>query len=271
MSESTTFYAATYGNFTASFLATIRTQTYGEDIGQNSWLTATEYRRFIDLLALDGNARVLDIGSGSGGPALFLAQTLGCRVDGIEINEMGVRAATESARHLGLEARAQFVTGNAAAPLPFPDETFTAITCIDAINHLPGRDRVLAECFRILRRGGRILYTDPVVMTGLVSNEEIATRSSIGYSEFAPPGADERLLHQAGFDVLATEDATENIEAVSQRWYDARASHREALIDTEGEAEFASMQRGMSMVHQLSRERRLSRLVFLAQKPTNHR
>ena len=46
--------------------------------------------------------------------------------------------------------------------------------------------------------GGRMLYAGPVVVTGLVSNEELATRSTTGYFEFCGPGVNERLIRQAG-------------------------------------------------------------------------
>jgi ubiquinone/menaquinone biosynthesis C-methylase UbiE len=61
---------------------------------------------------------------------------------------------------------------------------------MDAMCNLPDRDRLLDEWNRVLRPGGRTLYTDPVVVTGLVSNEELATRSSTGYFELCPPDPD---------------------------------------------------------------------------------
>src|SRR5262249_46330405 len=67
MAQHGTFYTATYGNFAAPFLEEIRAHTYGEDIGQNSWLTADEHRRFLSLLELSADSAVLDVGSGSGG------------------------------------------------------------------------------------------------------------------------------------------------------------------------------------------------------------
>ncbi len=45
MPDSSNFYNLTYGNFANPVLAEIRQETFGEDIGQNSWLTANEYRR----------------------------------------------------------------------------------------------------------------------------------------------------------------------------------------------------------------------------------
>ena len=76
MPDSSNFYTLTYGNFAHPILAEIRQETYGEDIGQNSWLTADEYRHFIGWLKLNASSQVLDIGNGSGGPALFLGRTV---------------------------------------------------------------------------------------------------------------------------------------------------------------------------------------------------
>ncbi len=77
---------------------------------------------------------------------------------------------------------------DASDALPFADAQFDALVCIDAINHLPGRLSVLREWRRVVKEDGLILFTDPITVTGLLSNEEIAIRSSIGYFLFTPPG-----------------------------------------------------------------------------------
>ena len=73
---------STYGHFTADVLATIRRETFGQDIGQNSWLTVEEYDRFISWLKLRPEQHVLEVASGSGGPALYLADRTSCHVTG---------------------------------------------------------------------------------------------------------------------------------------------------------------------------------------------
>jgi ubiquinone/menaquinone biosynthesis C-methylase UbiE len=161
MSQSSNFYNLTYGNFANPVLAEIRQETFGEDIGQNSWLTADEYRQFISWLELDSASHVLDIASGSGGPALFLGRTVGCQVTGLEINPNSVVAANEWAQTLGLDSFVHFQHGNASHSLPFEDQSFTAVICIDSINHLPGRLQILKEWHRVLRPDGCLLFTDP--------------------------------------------------------------------------------------------------------------
>ena len=82
-----------YANFTEQVLASIREATFGEDIGQNSWVTADEYAGYIETLRLNSHSHVLEVASGSGGPALHLARRTGCRVTGVDVNPNGVGTA----------------------------------------------------------------------------------------------------------------------------------------------------------------------------------
>jgi SAM-dependent methyltransferase len=133
--------------------------------------------------------------------------------------------------------------------------------------HIANRAGALAEWYRVLRPGGRMLYTDAMVVTGPVSNVELATRSSIGFYLYVPPGENERLIRGAGFDLEGVADLTAGAESVSKRWHDARARHREAMAGIEGDANFDGLQRFLACVHAVSRERRLSRFLYVARKP----
>jgi ubiquinone/menaquinone biosynthesis C-methylase UbiE len=267
VADSVDLYDTTYSNLDMTAHEQVRLETYGEDLGQSSWLTADELRRFITWLNLTPSSHVLEVGSGSGGPALFAVELTGARVTGIDINEHAIAAGTKMAHDRGLEGQTHFLQVDAGLPLPFPDGTFDAIICIDAVIHLPDRPHVLAEWHRVLKSGGRALFTDTTVVTGLLTKEEIATRSSIGYFVFAPPGEDERLLKEAGFEVERVEDVTENAAVVARRWCEARARHREALLRVEDEATYEGLQQFLTTVGLVSAERRLSRFVFVARKP----
>ena len=261
------FYDASYGNFAAQVYADVRREAFGRDLGQNSWLTHDELDRFAAWLGLGPTSRALDVACGSGGPALELVQATGCHITGIDMHEAGIAAASRMASERGLDARASFRQADAAARLPFDDASFDAILCVDAINHLRGRAAVLAEWKRVLAPGGRLLFTDPITVTGPLDSEEIAVRASIGYFLFVPAGANERLLAACGLHLVAVEDASENMASVARRWCDARASRAEALEQAEGAETFAGQQRFLAVTSMLAAERRLSRLVFKAERP----
>jgi SAM-dependent methyltransferase len=266
MQQSVDFYSSTYGSFSDEILAAVRQETFGEDIGQNSWLTVEEFRIFLQWLGIKRRQRVLEVASGSGGPALFLARSLDCRVMGIDNNENGVATANRLAAAAGLKGRVQFRMADADKPLPFEPESFNAIICIDAINHLCDRLQVLQAWWRVLKPKGRLLFTDPIVVTGPVSNQEIAVRSAIGFFLFMPPGENEKLIEQAGFHLIHYADVTENVVRVSGRWYQARHHYQEQLIQIEGQEQFDNLQHFFSVVYLLSSERRLSRIVYVAEK-----
>lgn len=257
---------STYGNFSDRVLAAVRSETYGEDIGQNSWITADEYDRFLSWLEVDADSQVLEVASGSGGPALYTAQKLGCRLTGIDANESGVATATAMAASSNQKDRLEFKVADATATLPFQAESFDGLICIDSMNHFPDRLSVFKEWNRVLRKGRRAIFTDPVVISGPVTNDELALRSSIGLFLFVPPGVNESFIEQAGFRLVRREDVTANAALVSGRWRDSRAAHKDDLIKIEGAERFAGLQKFFDAVNHLTSERRLSRIVYVAEK-----
>ena len=261
-------YGAQYGNFATGLFAEIRREAFGEDIGQTGWLTAGEQDLFTAWLGLSASSHLLDLACGSGKPTLRIAEKTGCRVSGVDLHDEGVANARASAEEMLLGARASFYQGNAAESLAFEDSSFDAIMCIDAINHLPDRPRVLKEWHRVLKPGGHLLFTDPIVMTGPMTNEEIAIRASIGFFVFVPVGADEALLKQAGFEVERVEDRTQNMAENAAGWHRARAKREADLREIEGDDAFDGQQTFLETAAILAKEGRLSRLAILARSPS---
>src|SRR4030095_12094474 len=111
--------------------------------------------------------------------------------------------------------RLTFQVADANARLPFEDGTFDGLLCIDAMNHFPDRASVLCAWPRVLRPGRRAVFTDPVTITGAVTNDELALRSSIGLFLFVPPGVNEAWIEDAGFRLLRREDGSDNAATVS--------------------------------------------------------
>jgi 2-polyprenyl-3-methyl-5-hydroxy-6-metoxy-1,4-benzoquinol methylase len=262
--ETVKHYDANYGQFSTEVYAAVRREAFGEDIGQNSWLTADEHDLFIEWMAPRRESRVLDIACGSGRTTLRIARKTGCSVHGIDMHAAAIAEAKVAAEQAGLTARAQFDQGDASKRLVFDDATFDALICIDAINHLPNRPAVLAEWARILKPGGVLVFTDPIVVTGALTAEEMTIRSSIGFFLFVPPGLDERLLADAGFDVTDVADRTENMAVTAYKRMQARQRLAKDLRVIEGDETFDGQQRFLETASQLAADRRLSRFAFRA-------
>ncbi|HMN44040.1 MAG TPA: class I SAM-dependent methyltransferase [Povalibacter sp.] len=250
----------------AQLLAEIRREAFGDDIGQNSWLTLDEYDRFIAWLNLRPGQQVLEVACGSGGPTLYLGDQTDCNVVGIDADEHAVAMACRLAdgRRVG---SANFRAVDANAPLPFDNGSFDALVCIDSLNRFPQRLSMLWEWHRVVKPGARVMFTDPAVITGPVSGEQLAQRSGVGSFVFVPQGTNEQLLELAGFRPLSQQDVTGNAALVSGRWHRARERHRSELLDVEGRERFEGRQAFLAVVHRLASERRLSRVAYLAEKP----
>lgn len=81
-----------------------------------------------------------------------------------------------------------------------------------------------------------------------------------------PPGVNEQIIKDSGFQLIRQVDVTENAALVSGRWHQARQAHEAELLQMEGEEQFEGLQRFFKSVHDLTRERRLSRVVYLVEK-----
>jgi SAM-dependent methyltransferase len=266
MSHTVDLYNNVYSDFTSAAEAAVRQAAFGEDIGQTSWITAQDWLGYADRVNVREGSRVLEVGSGSGGPAVYLAERRNCHVTGVDLNEHGVQNGQRLGAARGIGDKVAFQRVDASRPLPFADASFDAILSNDAMCHIANRLEVLQDWYRVLRPGGRLLFTDAMVLTGLVSQEEVATRTSIGFYLLVPPGENERLIVRAGFTLMATDDMTAPAELIAARWHAAREQHRVELVSREGEANFDGLQRFLACVHRVSAEHRLSRYCYLAEK-----
>jgi SAM-dependent methyltransferase len=261
-------YHNAYGNYAAEAYRQVSLETYGEDFGQTSWVTNAESAEIPRLLALGGASVVLEVGCGSGAYALHLAEKLGCQITGLDINESGIRNANQLAEARGLASRTHFEQRDVSKELPFDADALDAVFSNDVLCHIPGRPALLGEMFRVLKPGGRMLFSDALIIGGMISDEEIATRSSIGIYVYSPPGENERLMEKAGFRQIVARDTTHNAAHIAKRRHDAREKWKDALVGAEGDTNFEGVQKFLSCVHTLTSERRLLRYLYSGMKPS---
>lgn len=103
---------------------------------------------------------VLDIGCGAGGKTVFYASKGVKKIIGIEILEKYRDEAENLATEYGLEDKFEFVQGD-ASNMPFEDEIFDTIIMNDAMEHVDKPEKVLEECYRVLKKDGKLYLNFP--------------------------------------------------------------------------------------------------------------
>ena len=244
LSGTVDLYNNAYGHYEAEVYRLVRAGTYGKDLGQTGWTTTQESEEIPQRLQLSSTSNVLEIGCGSGRYALQIAGHLGvphrgfghqcCRRERTRIIWLLRRICPHKCDFRWRMSRSQ---------LAFDDAAFDAVFSNDVLCHVRGRLALLREIFRVVKPGGRFLFSDALVIGGMISHEEVAARSAIGYYLFSPPGENERLLRDAGFARIEVLDTTASAAEISEQWRNTREKHGEALVAIEGRVNFEGLQK----------------------------
>lgn len=121
----------------------------------------TVQRMAEELAGLDSNSRVIDVGSGYGGSARYLAATTDCHVTALNLSETENARNREMNAQQGLSERIDVIDGS-FEHIPAVDKTFDIAWSQDAILHSGHRQQVIDEIARVLKPGGQLIFTDPM-------------------------------------------------------------------------------------------------------------
>jgi SAM-dependent methyltransferase len=236
---------------------------FGEQwVGQQRFTPTAQIDALHAAIEVRPRAAVLDLWCGAGGPAIYLAQQTGCRVIGIDPSLNNVRRARAAAAAAGLTNQAHFFTGTLAT-VPMPTASFDAIVSHDAFFPVENKLRLLANCSRLLRPGGRMACTALVDRGELASQLERSTQltwslttveaypanrsaildASMSIAQPLLTADDYRAITTlAGLHVLAADDLTASLRVVGGRWFAALLLWEEELIAELGQAQFDHLQ-----------------------------
>jgi SAM-dependent methyltransferase len=155
----------------------------------------------------DGSERVLDVGSGIGGPSRFLASRYGCQVTGVDLTAEFCRVAEMLTRLTGLTGRVSYRQGN-ALNLPFEDRSFDVVWSQNASMNIVDRDRLYSEMYRVLRTGGRLALQEVVSGQGGDPHYPVPWAREPGISHLLSAEETRAKLEAAGFRVDTWQDTT---------------------------------------------------------------
>jgi ubiquinone/menaquinone biosynthesis C-methylase UbiE len=171
--------------------------------------------RLATLLGLAGKERVLDVGSGIGGPSRWLAAHLGCRVSGVDLTAEFVHVAQMLTRLLKLEELVDYRQAN-ALDLPFAAASFDVVWSQNAAMNIGDRDRLYREMRRVLKPGGRLGLQEVAQGPGGPPYYPVPWAKEPSISFLFTPEETRRKLEAAGFRVIAWQDTTEASLAAAQ-------------------------------------------------------
>jgi SAM-dependent methyltransferase len=173
-------------------------------------------KELAELAAFEPGTRVLDVGSGLGGPARYLAATCGCDVTGIDLMPEFCEVASELSRRAGLADRTRFRPGDALA-LPFGEAAFDGVWTIQAQMNIADKQRLYGEIARVLRAGGKFVFQDICAGDGRPLDLPVPWASEAGQSHLIAPEALRSMLGSVGL----RERVFRNVTAAILAWQQA--------------------------------------------------
>jgi sarcosine/dimethylglycine N-methyltransferase len=159
------------------------------------------------LAGITAGMLVLDVGSGVGGPARFLAANYGCRVTGVDLSEPFVDAARYLTERTGQSGRVSFEIAN-ALELPFDGGRFDVALLQHVAMNIDDRARLYREIRRVLKLGGRFATFDVVLNSG-EPHYPLPWARTPATSFLLTAAATREVIEPAGFRTLAWRDDTE--------------------------------------------------------------
>jgi glycine/sarcosine/dimethylglycine N-methyltransferase len=118
--------------------------------------------RMASRLDIGTHTRIIDLGAGYGGAARFLAKTYGCHVTALNLSEVENRRNRDMNRVQGVDHLIDVIDGS-FEDVPLPDSSFDIVWSQDAILHSGERETVIEEAARLLKPGGSLVFTDPMM------------------------------------------------------------------------------------------------------------
>lgn len=173
-------------------------------------------REMTDLIAAGASDQVLDVGSGIGGPARYVASRYGCRVTGIDLTPEFVDVARHLTRLLGLEDRVDFHAGDALA-MPFADASFDGAYSMNVSMNIADKAAFYREIRRVLKSGAWLALSEVAQGAGGDVDYPTPWASSARTSFLSTPEETRQGLLDAGFDVLRLHSSLEEALAFGAR------------------------------------------------------
>lgn len=197
------------------------------------------------LLSINDNTRLLDIGSGYGGSARYLANRFGCQVDCVNIS--GKQNAINRQRNVSRNLSELIKVHKANfEDIPFADSTFDIVWSEDAMVHSEHRDKVVSEVARVLRSGGIFIFTDLMQSEDVPQSVLEPVLARINLHSMGSPEFYKQTAKSHGLTCCFFEDMSPHLVTHYKRVHEEIKTRHEELLETCSENYLDSMTTGLN-------------------------
>jgi cyclopropane fatty-acyl-phospholipid synthase-like methyltransferase len=228
--------------------------------------------RMIEACRIEPGVEVLDVGCGTGTPACHLA-SLGANVLGITTSAVGLEAATERARAAGVGDRVSFQLRD-GMDNGLPDASFDRVWVLESSHLMRERDRLIAECARVLKPGGQMALCDVMLRRPMPFEEVRAAlrpltllREVFGDARMEEMATYVALAEDSGLRVEQTEDLTAASRPTFTRWRENAAGQHDRVVGRFGADDWTKFVDACNVLEQFWDEGRFGYGLVAASKP----
>lgn len=226
----------------------------GEDIHIGLYETPDEgiavaSRRTVVTMAmalgeLSAESKVLDLGSGYGGSARYLAGKFGCRVDCLNLSQTQNKLNSEKNRNARLDGLINVIHGS-FEDIPAESPAYDVVWSQDAFLHSGHRAQVLDEIARVCKTGGQVIFTDPMqadecpegVLQPILDRIHLETMGSFGFYH--------RELEVRGFEKVSIRPMLSQLKTHYSRIGDEVRNRYNFAVSLSGKEYVDNMLRGL--------------------------
>jgi 2-polyprenyl-3-methyl-5-hydroxy-6-metoxy-1,4-benzoquinol methylase len=246
----------------------IELRVRGSDYGATSWTTREQAEQAGMRLELGRGVRLLELGGGSGWPALLLGTLSGCDVVLTDLPLSGLRIARERAKKDGLESQCRVLAADAAA-LPFADNSFDRVHHADVLCCMDRKREMLRECRRVARAAARMEFSVISLAREPANDDERGLLLKSG-PPFPDAGADYAvLLEKASWALLDRINVTAEFVRCMEVLLRESHARRGVLVELLGEQDYAERLERRQSTHAAVACGLLKREIFFARSASN--